>query len=179
MWIEGSVSLEYGTLITSPLSWSIVALAIVSVLFISGSFLAFYASRADDQPALKLLRTYALFWSTPTIIAALTAFIFLSQHNERHFQNMMDLWWLLALSVGFHVSHMVAQGRRYGLAFICVIAIFLCIFAYGIGQYPYILDPYITIQSGATHESMGALALYRRPMPADTVPYTGLQAISV
>lgn len=34
-------------------------------------------------------------------------------------------------------------------------SVFLCFFAYGIGQYPYILDPYITIQSGATHESMG------------------------
>ena len=131
-------------------------MAIVSVLFISGSFLAFYASRADDQPALKLLRTYALFWSTPTIIAALTAFIFLSQHNERHFQNMMDLWWLLALS-RFSCQPYGRCTRtplRTGF-YLCHAAIFLCIFAYGIGQYPYILDPYITIQSGATHESMG------------------------
>lgn len=154
----GAVSLEYWALLTSPLSWSIVALALVSVLFISASFLAFYASRADDKPALKLMRTYALFWSTPTIIAALTAFIFLSQHNERHFQNMMDLWWLLALSVGFFMIAMwlLYNGRRYGLAFTCVMLQFFCaFFAYGIGQYPYILDPYITIQSGATHESMG------------------------
>lgn len=155
---DGEVGLEYLALFTSPLSWSIVALAIVSVLFISGTFLAFYASRADDQPALKLMRTYALFWSTPTIIAALTAFIYLSQHNERHFQNMMDLWWLLALSVGFFMLAMwlLYSGRRYGLAFICVTLQFLCaFFAYGIGHYPYILDPYITIQGGATHESMG------------------------
>lgn len=155
---NGSVSLEYLTLFTSPLSWSIVALAIVSVLFISATFLSFYASRADDQPALKLMRTYALFWSTPTIIAALTAFIYLSQHNERHFQNMMDLWWLLALSVGFFMLSMwlLYIGRRYGWAFICVMLQFFCaFFAYGIGHYPYILDPYITIQGGATHESMG------------------------
>ncbi|WP_042121635.1 cytochrome d ubiquinol oxidase subunit II [Paenibacillus senegalensis] len=155
---NGVVSLEYLTLFTSPLSWSIVALAIVSVLYISATFLTFYASRADDQPALKLMRTYALFWSTPTIIAALTAFIYLSQHNERHFQNMMDLWWLLALSVGFFMLSMwlLYNGRRYGWAFICVMLQFFCaFFAYGIGHYPYILDPYITIQSGATHESMG------------------------
>lgn len=153
-----TVSLEYWTLLTSPLSWSIVALAIVSVLFISGAFLTFYASRADDQPALKLLRTYALFWSTPTIIAAFTAFIYLSQHNERHFQNMMDLWWLLALSVGFFLVALwlLYKGRRYGLAFISIMLQFFCaFFAYGIGHYPYILDPYITIQSGATQEAMG------------------------
>ncbi|MBD2845406.1 cytochrome d ubiquinol oxidase subunit II [Paenibacillus sp. IB182496] len=155
---DGVVALQYYTLFTSPLSWSIVALAIVSVLFISGAFLAFYASRADDQPALKLLRSYALFWSTPTIIAALTTFIFLSQHNARHFDNMMDLWWLFGISVALFMAAMwlLYSGRRYGLAFICVMLQFLCaFFAYGIGHYPYILDPYITIADGATHESMG------------------------
>lgn len=154
----GIVSLDYWTLTTSPLSWSIVALAIVSVLFISGSFLAFYASRADDQPALKLMRKFALFWSTPTIIAALTALLYLNQHNERHYQNMMDLGWLLALSVGFFLIALwlLYKGRRYGLAFLCVMLQFFCaFFAYGIGQYPYLLDPYVTIRSGATHESMG------------------------
>lgn len=126
----GAVTLEYLKLISSPLSWIIVALAIVSVLFISSAFLTFYASRADDQPALKLVRTYALFWGTPTIIAALTAFIYLSQHNERHFQNMMDLWWLLALSVGFFMIAMwlLYTGRRYGLAFICVMLQFFSAF---------------------------------------------------
>lgn len=153
-----SVFLDYMALFTSPLSWMIVILAIVSVLFISGTFLAFYASRAEDAPALRLMRKFALFWSTPTIIAALTAFIYLSQHNERHYQNMMDLWWLLALSVSFFMLAMwlLYKGRRYGLAFISVMLQFFCaFFAYGIGHYPYILDPYISIQSGATHESMG------------------------
>lgn len=154
----GAVSLNYWALFTSPLSWSIVGLAIVSVLFISGAFLTFYASRAEDHGALKLMRTYALFWSTPTIIIALTAFIYLGQHNARHFQNMMDLWWLLALSVGFFMIAMwlLYSGRRYGLAFICVmLQFFSAFFAYGIGQYPYILEPYITIQGGATLPAMG------------------------
>ena len=99
-----------------------------------------------------------MFWSTPTIIAGLTTFIFLSQHNERHFNNMMDLWWLLGLSVAFFMLTMwlLNNGRRYGLAFISVMLQFFCaFFAYGIGHYPYILDPFITIQEGATHESMG------------------------
>ncbi|MFC3041739.1 cytochrome d ubiquinol oxidase subunit II [Virgibacillus xinjiangensis] len=153
-----SVSLQYLELFTSPLSWSIVALALVSVLFISATFLTFYASRANDRPALKLVRSYALFWSTPTIIAALTAFIFLSQHNERHFENMMDLWWMLGLSVAFFMAAMwfLHSEKYYGLAFIFVmLQFFFAFFAYGIGHYPYILDPYITIQDGSTHESMG------------------------
>lgn len=155
---DNSVSLDYMKLLTSPLSWSIVGLAIVSVLFISSSFLTFYASRAGDLPALKLMRNYTLLWGTPTIIAALTSFISLSQHNERHFQNMIDLWWLLGLSV---ICFMLAQwlfykGTHYGLAFISVmLQFFFAFFAYGIGQYPYILDPYITIHSGATSPAMG------------------------
>lgn len=126
-----TVSLDYWALFTNPLSWSIVGLAIVSVLFISGSFLTFYASRAEDHSALKLMRNYALFWSTPTIILALTAFIYLGQHNERHFQNMMDLWWLLALSVAFFMIAMwlLYNGRRYGLAFICIMLQFLTAFS--------------------------------------------------
>ncbi|MBJ9990608.1 cytochrome d ubiquinol oxidase subunit II [Paenibacillus sp. S28] len=153
-----TASLDYWALLSSPLSWSIVGLAIVSVLFISAAFLAFYASRAEDHAALKLMRTYALFWSTPTIVIALTAFIFLGQHNERHFQNMMDLWWLLALSVAFFMIAMwlLYRGGRYGMAFICImLQFFSAFFAYGIGQYPYILDPYITIQSSVTSSSMG------------------------
>lgn len=155
---DQTVSLDYWALLTNPLSWSIVGLAIVSVLFISACFLTFYASRAEDKAALKLMRTYALFWSTPTIIIALTAFIYLGQHNERHYQNMMDLWWLLALSVTFFIIALwlLYRGRRYGVAFVCIMLQFLCaFFAYGIGQYPYILDPYITIQSSVTSSSMG------------------------
>ncbi|OWR30394.1 cytochrome D ubiquinol oxidase subunit II [Saccharibacillus sp. O23] len=155
---NGVVTLDYLELFTSPLAWSIVGLALTSVLFISASFLAFYASRAEDRPALELMRGYALFWSTPTIIAAFTAFLYLSQHNERHFQNMMNLWWLLGLSVVFFliVLWLLYKGRRYGWMFIAVMLQFLCaFFAYGIGHYPYILDPYITVQGGATQEAMG------------------------
>src|SRR5699024_12548336 len=112
----GVVSLKYFELFTSPLAWSIVGLAIVSVLFISATFLTFYASRADDHPALKLVRGYAIFWSTPTIIAGLTTFIYLGQHNSRHYENMMDLWWKLGLYVGFFILAMwlLYQGNRYG-----------------------------------------------------------------
>ncbi|GGK04126.1 cytochrome D ubiquinol oxidase subunit II [Lentibacillus kapialis] len=155
---NGVVSLQYLKLFTSPLSWSIVALAIVSVLFISATFLSFYAARAQDEPALKLVRHFALFWSTPSIIAALTTFIFLSQHNPGHYENMLDLWWMLGLSVGFFMiaSWLLYMGKYYGIAFVSImLQYFFAFFGYGIGHYPYILDPLISIHEGATHESMG------------------------
>lgn len=98
---NGHVSLKYFELFTSPLAWSIVALAIVSVLFISASFITYYASRAKDIAALQLVRKWALFWATPTIIMALTTMIALSQRNQVNYENMLDLWWIFGLSMGF------------------------------------------------------------------------------
>ncbi|WP_199794686.1 cytochrome d ubiquinol oxidase subunit II [Lentibacillus sp. Marseille-P4043] len=155
---NGEVSLLFNELLTSPYSWSVVFLAIVSVLFISSTFLTFYAARANDKPALKLVKNYALFWSVPTIIASLTTFIALSQHNERHYQNMIDLWWMFGLSIGFFMIAMwlIFQGKRYGLAFISVmLQFFFAFFGYGMGHLPYLLDPFITIYENATHQSMG------------------------
>jgi cytochrome d ubiquinol oxidase subunit II len=155
---NGQVSLQYMELLTSPYSWSVVFLAIVSVLFISASFLTFYAAKANDTKALKLVRKYALFWGTPTIVMALTTFIALGQHNERHYENMIDLWWMFGLSVGFFMIAMwlLYEGKRYGLAFISVmLQFFFAFFGYGISHLPYILDPYINIFEHATHETMG------------------------
>lgn len=155
---DGVVSLDYMALFTSPYAWSVVGLAIVSVLFISASFLTFYAARANDSEALRLVRKYALFWSTPTIIAALTTFIALGEHNERHYNNMMDLWWVFGLSVGFFIIAiaLIYAKKYYGWAFISVmLQFFFAFFGYGASHLPYILEPYITIYESATHESTG------------------------
>lgn len=158
---NGVVSLKYFELFTSPLAWSIVALAIVSILFISASFLTYYASRANDLPALNLVRKWALLWATPTIIMALTTMIALSQRNQRHYDNMLDLWWMFGLSVGFFLIAMslLYIGRNYGTAFIAVMLQFIfAFFGYGMAQYPYLLDPFINIETSVTNESM-AVAL--------------------
>ncbi|MFZ3579893.1 cytochrome d ubiquinol oxidase subunit II [Virgibacillus sp. DJP39] len=155
---DGAVSLRVVELLTSPYSWSVVFLAIVSVLYISSTFLTFYAARANDKPALKIVRGYALFWSVPTIIASLTTFIALSQHNERHYENMLDLWWMFGLSVGFFMIAilLIFKEKNYGIAFIAVmLQFFFAFFGYGRGHLPYLLDPYITIYENATHETMG------------------------
>lgn len=160
--VEGDrVRLLTGELLTSPYSWSVVFLAIVSVLYISSAFLTFYANRANDTGALRLVRTYVLFWSFPTIIASLTTFIALSQHNPAHYQSMIELWWVFGLSIAcFSVAMWLFYiGKYYGFAFIMVMFQFLfAFFGYGAGHLPYLLYPYITIQEGVVHESM-AIAL--------------------
>lgn len=158
---NGVVSLNYLELFTSPLSWSIVGLAITALLFISASFLTYYASRAKDIDALNLVRKWALFWATPTIIMALTTMIALSQRNERHFDNMLDLWWVFGLSIAFFAIGMglLYIGKYYGVAFIAImLQFFFAFFGYGVAKYPYLLDPYVSVHDSVTSDAM-AIAL--------------------
>ncbi|TMW70278.1 cytochrome d ubiquinol oxidase subunit II [Alteribacter natronophilus] len=158
---NGSVTLLYGELFTSPYSWGVVFLAIFSVLFISAAFLTYYADRAKDSQALEIVRRYALSWAFPTIIMAFIVFFLLGQRNPVHFANMMDLWWMFALSlVSFAAAVWLIWKRRFlGVAFIFVmLQFFTAFFAYGASHLPYLLFPYLTIYDGFTNESM-AIAL--------------------
>jgi len=145
-------------LFMSPYSWSVVFLALVSVLFISASFLTYYADRANDQPALEILRKFALFWSPPTIIASFLVFLSLRSHNSAHFEKMLDYWWMFGFSlICFLVATaLIYRRKRYGTAFIFVmLQFFFAFFGYGASHLPYILDPYVTIYSAYTNETMG------------------------
>lgn len=158
---NGNVTLLYAELFTSLYSWSVVILAVVSVLFISAMFLAFYADKAQDHEALATVRKYALSWAGPTILMGLIVFMLLSQRNMTQFNNMVDLWWAFAISAAAFLwaVYLVWQKRSYGKAFLLVtIQYFTAFFAYGSAHLPYLLYPHLTIYDGFTNESM-ALAL--------------------
>ena len=69
---EGGYIYEHGThidldwiqLLLSPFAWSVVFLAIVSVLYISSGFLTYYAHKANDQPAYDMTRQWHIFGAT-------------------------------------------------------------------------------------------------------------------
>ncbi|UTR08646.1 cytochrome d ubiquinol oxidase subunit II [Evansella sp. LMS18] len=158
---DGHVQLLYGELFGSLYSWGVVILAIVSVLFISASFLTYYASRAQDKGALDLLRKYALIWSFPSIIMGVIVFFLLGGRNPEHFSNMVDLWWMFAISfLAFAAAtYLIWKRRNYGTAFILVmLQYFAAFFGYGVSHFPYLLYPYLTIYDGFTNETM-AIAL--------------------
>ncbi|MFD1426783.1 cytochrome d ubiquinol oxidase subunit II [Kroppenstedtia sanguinis] len=145
-------------LFTSPYSWAVVFLALVSVLYISASFLVFYARKAKDEKAYELLRKYSLFWSGPTILASLWVFLALSRHNLVHFQNMVDLAWMFLLSFACFLGavYLTWWRKAPGWAFILVMLQFaFAFFGYGASHLPYLLYPYITLQSGLTQPQMG------------------------
>lgn len=152
------VILRMERLLFSPYSWSVVFLALVSVLFISASFLTYYAHRAEDVKARELLRKFALFWSLPTLFASFLTFVSLYRHNETHFFRMLDVSWMFVLSLGFFVVSvsLILNRKAYGIAFLCVMLQFgFAFFGYGASHLPYLLYPYVTIDSGVTSPAMG------------------------
>ncbi|PTX65036.1 cytochrome bd-I ubiquinol oxidase subunit 2 apoprotein [Melghirimyces profundicolus] len=156
--VEGDVVFLPWNLLTSSYSWAVVFLALVSVLFISAAFLTYYAHKAEDGPAFEVLRQYALFWSGPTILASVWVFMALSRHNMTHFQNMLDIAWafLLSLACFLGAVYLIWWRKGLGWAFILVMLQFaFAFFGYGSSHLPYLLYPYITIQSGLTHSDMG------------------------
>lgn len=153
--------LEYWTLFTDPLAWSIVLLSLCAVLYISAVFLTWYSHQANDKSATDLLRKYALIWAGPVIITAAGIIFEMKVHNPEHYQRFIDLWWLLALSVVcfFGTVILLWRKRSFGMAFTCLVGQFaLAFLAYGISHYPYLMYPYLTMYDSFTNKAM-AVAL--------------------
>ncbi|MCZ8523142.1 MULTISPECIES: cytochrome d ubiquinol oxidase subunit II [Paenibacillus] len=155
----GQVLFLWNRLLSSPYSWSVVLLAIVSVLYISAMFLTYYAARAKDQNALEVVRGYALLWSGPTILSSFLVFLGIRSQNPGHFAGMLNLYWMFAASlICFLVAvYCVWKRRSYGVAFIFVMLQFaFAFYGYGAAHLPYVLYPYINIYEGFTNETMAA-----------------------
>ncbi|WP_144511913.1 cytochrome d ubiquinol oxidase subunit II [Bacillus sp. FJAT-22090] len=159
--VNGSPSLDYHALFTSPLTWAIVVLSLSAVLYISAVFLTWYAYRAGDTEATKLMRKYSLIWALPTIITAAGIIVELRSHNPEHYNNMLDIWWAFGISFLLFVGTvwLLVKKRSYGLAFVLMGGQFLvAFFAYGFAHRPYLLYPHLTIYDSFTNEAM-AIAL--------------------
>lgn len=154
---ETGVELLYGELFRSPYAWSVVLLALTSILLISSTFLTYYARKAGDVKAEKLLRGYALLWSFPTLAAALVTSYTLRFHNPVHFERMLSIVWVFALSLLFFSAavFLLYRRKRYGVAFLFLMLQYgLAFFGYGFSHYPYLLYPHLTLYNGFTNETM-------------------------
>ena len=164
-YITGSsnhLDLNWFELLLSPYSWSVVFLAIISVLYISSGFLTYYASKANDKPAYGLLRYWFLFWGPPMIAISLFVFLSLRLQNETHFYTaVFDYWWMFALSFLCFAGTMLLtlMKKWHGFAFVLVILqMAFAFFGYGVSKLPYILYPYIRIDEHVVNSGM-AIAL--------------------
>ncbi|MBU5210232.1 MULTISPECIES: cytochrome d ubiquinol oxidase subunit II [Heyndrickxia] len=158
---NGQPVLDYWGLFTSPLTWSIVVLAIAAVLYISAVFLTWYANKANDVGATNLLRKYALIWAIPLVIAVIGIMVELRRHNPDHYARMVEVWYLFVISAIMFVITvwLIWQRKNYGMALTLLVGQFaFAFFAYGVSHYPFLLYPHLTLYDSFTNKAM-AIAL--------------------
>lgn len=154
---EENVQLLYNELFSSFYAWSVVILAIVSVLFISASFLQFYAYKAGDNDSYRLFRRYTFIWALPTLLASLLVFIGLSKQNPDHFTDILNIWWMFGLSLFFFclAIYFTYRQQRLGITFVLVmLQFFTAWFGYGASHLPWLLYGELTIYDGFVNETM-------------------------
>lgn len=151
------IDLNFEELIFSTYGWSVVFLAIISVLYISSGFLTFYAAKAEDNKASKLTRTWFLIWTLPTLVITQFTFLGLRDHNYEHFAAAQDYWYLFGLSLLAMIIavFLIWKRRNYGTAFIMIMLQYgFAFYGYGISKLPYILYPYVNINDAVVNENM-------------------------
>lgn len=153
------IDLNWVQLLLSPFAWSVVFLAIISVLYISSGFLTFYASKAKDKPAYHLTRQWHIFWHPPMIFISLFVFLSLRIQNADHFNNaVFNYWWMFVISFIFFLiaGALTILKINHGLAFVMVILqMFFAFFGYGMSKLPFLLHPFVKITGSHVNPEMG------------------------
>lgn len=98
--------------------WLIIILTIVSVLYISATFLTYCAYKRKDRDAILLFRKWALFWSVPTMIVIGAIAIVMNGFEIVGWQKMIEMWWVFIVSfAGFlGATHYLFHQHRYQFA---------------------------------------------------------------
>lgn len=146
----GQTALRASVLFSSFYFWAVALLAVISVLYISAMILARTMAAAGGGPALAFIRSAALFWSVPTLLASALVFVALQRHNPAHFNHTLDVAWLFLLSlVSFLVAvSMVFQDKFYGwAAFFALLQYFFAFLGYGISHLPYLIYPNVHLEA--------------------------------
>ncbi|RLL47085.1 cytochrome d ubiquinol oxidase subunit II [Oceanobacillus piezotolerans] len=155
--VNGDPVLNYWALFTSPLTWAIVVLSVVAVLYISAVFLTWYANKTGDKDATELMRKYALAWALPLIITASGIIFELRSHNPAHFERILDIWWVFGVSFLLWIATvaLIWSRKKYSLVVWLLFGQFaLAFFGYGFSHYPYLLYPHLSIYEGFTNQAM-------------------------
>ncbi|MGG0185939.1 cytochrome C oxidase assembly protein [Bacillus rhizoplanae] len=98
--------------------WLIIVLTIVSLLYISATFLTYCAYKREDRQAVLLFRKWALFWSVPTMFVIGAIAIIVNGYELVGWQKMIEIWWVFIVSfVGFlGATHYLFHQQHYQFA---------------------------------------------------------------
>ncbi|PGZ99571.1 cytochrome C oxidase assembly protein [Bacillus pseudomycoides] len=98
--------------------WLIIVLTIVSLLYISATFLTYCAYKREDRQAVLLFRKWALFWSVPTMFVIGAIAIIVNGYELVGWQKMIEIWWVFIVSfAGFlGATHYLFHQQHYQFA---------------------------------------------------------------
>lgn len=152
------VDLNWLDLFFSPFAWAVVFLALVSVMYISSGFLAYYARKAENMKAYNIIRMWFVFWGPPMALVSLFTFITLRSQNKQHFDVAVNqYWWLFLISILCLLAAWILSimKKSPGTAFmLVVIQMATAVTGYGLSKWPYILYPYINGDIHKTDDPM-------------------------
>jgi len=164
-YVEGtgaSQQLLLGRVFTSPTVYSFIGLAILITLYLSSLLLADYAKITGDKSAYLIYRKHAM-WTGP-LFFLFALFVLFALKNEANwlYENMIDRWlWLLlsviAFAIGYYSMWLKDDGKEIGrprMALIFIgLQLFIASYTYGAAHLPYLIYP-ATVEESFTNINM-------------------------
>lgn len=158
---ENQQTLDLGKLFTSPNEYAFIGFAISSTLFLSSLLLSDYSKVSNELEAYRVYRKDAMITGPISLLMAFLIMLTLKQEANWIYVKMMGDLPLLVASVVFFIIGGVALYLPFftkndvrGMPRVAVIAItiqyLIASFVYGRAHLPYMLYPYVTIESGFT-----------------------------
>ncbi|MFT8870934.1 MAG: cytochrome d ubiquinol oxidase subunit II [Sporolactobacillus sp.] len=137
-----------GQLLGSFYFWTVMIIAIVSILYISAVFFVGFAHICGKEALSDRMRNFALFWSMPTVIASGLSFLGLERQNSEHFAQALNHYWMFLLSLVCLLAAvtLVFLKRALRLSFACVMMqYYFALMGYTQSHLPYVITPNVRI----------------------------------
>ncbi|MCQ6275804.1 cytochrome d ubiquinol oxidase subunit II [Bacillus sp. V3B] len=158
---DHSQTLDLGKLFTSPNEYAFIGFAISSTLFLSFLLLSDYSKVSDELEAYRIYRKDTMITGPISLLLGFLIMLTLKQEANWIYEKMMNDLPLLITSVIFFLIGGIAlylpsfmKRNIRSMPRLAVVAVtiqyLIASFVYGRAHLPYMVYPYVTIESGFT-----------------------------
>jgi cytochrome d ubiquinol oxidase subunit II len=161
--VDGVERLKFARLLVSWSAYAFIAFAVSSTLFLSSLLLADYSHVSGQPEAYKIYRRDAVIGGPLNLLFAFLLILAIYREAGWLYTNIIKNWGWLLLSVLFFLvgysalfwksanKDLSIDGRPRFAVIGIVIQYLFASAAYGKAHLPYIVYPFVTIESGFTH----------------------------
>ncbi|BCJ88529.1 cytochrome d ubiquinol oxidase subunit II [Effusibacillus dendaii] len=151
--VNGAERLLMRKLFASPSTYTYIAFALGSTLFLSSLLLADYSKVSEKSAAYSIYRKGALAAGPISLLSAILILVAMKFSSPWLYTNLIrHSAWLIASIAAFTVGYITLLIGKPRLSVVsAIVQYLLASYAYGASHMPYIVYPTVTIQSGFTH----------------------------